>query len=172
MRIRFAALLALPLSAAAGAAGFADIKALDARVAAFTGLPMGEEGGAIAPVDPRLKLADCGAAVALDWRTVRQDAVTVSCPGAWKIYVPVRQAAAARQASAAGAPAAARAEPVVRRGDPVTVAAGSGGFSVTSEGVAMTDAPPGGRLRVQVAGSRLPIQAVAVEPGLVTLPGS
>jgi flagella basal body P-ring formation protein FlgA len=174
-RLALIALSPLAFASAAGAAGFVDPAMLDARVASFAGAPLGEEGGAATRVDRRLKLVDCGDGLILGWRTERRDAVVVSCTGSasWKIFVPVRSTpnVAAPAASASGV-SAARAEPVIRRGDPVTVQSGAGGFSVTTEGTAMMDAPPGARIRVTVAGSRLPIQAVAVQAGLVQLPGS
>ena len=64
-----------------------------------------------------------------------------------------------------------RAEPVIRRGDPVLIEAGSPGFSISREGVAVGDAPPGGRVMIKVDGSNTPVQAVAVEAGRATLPG-
>jgi flagella basal body P-ring formation protein FlgA len=157
--------------ALAAAAAFQSTDALDRAVAAFTTRPIGSEGGARAPVDPRLRLAACPM-VAISWRTEAHDAVVVSCTGPdWRIFVPVlappRVAAPARVAAAAPA----KAEPVVRRNDPVTIEAGSDGFSITREGVAMGDAAPGSRVLVRVADSAKPVQAVAVEAGRVTLPG-
>ena len=129
------------------------------------------------PVDPRLKLAQCPT-VALSWRTPAQDAVVVSCSGPdWRIFVPVKRSAAVpTAASAVGRPAAAaradhRQPPVIRRGDPVVIEAGSPGFSIAREGVAMADAAPGARFLVRVADARAPVQALAVEPGRATLPG-
>ncbi|MFN3676521.1 MAG: flagella basal body P-ring formation protein FlgA [Sphingomonas pseudosanguinis] len=155
----------------AGAANFQDIGALDAAVAAFTGRPIGVEGGARAPVDTRLKLAQC-ATVSLSWRTEAHDAVVVNCAGPqWRIFVPVlsppRPAAAPRAMPAI----AVKAEPVIRRGDPVVIEAGSDGFSITREGVAMADAVPGGHFPVRIDAARQPIQAVALASGRATLPG-
>lgn len=159
----------LMLLAAAGA--FQSTAALDAAVATFTGKPAGTEGGARAAVDARLKLAAC-ATPELSWQSERHSAVVVRCAApAWRIYVPVlTPPPAARAATAAAVPAPLRAEPVVRRGDPVTVEAKAAGFAITREGVAMGDAAPGARLLVRVDDKKAPIQAVAVEPGLVTLP--
>ena len=53
----------------------------------------------------------------------------------------------------------------------MTIEAGRDGFSITREGVAMGDAPIGGRVLVRVADAKVPVQAVAVESGRVTLPG-
>lgn len=157
--------------ALAAAAAFQSTDALDRAVAAFTARPIGSEGGARAPVDPRLRLAACPT-VAISWRTAAHDAVVVSCTGpAWRIFVPVLAPPRAVTPAPAVAAAPAKAEPVVRRNDPVTIEAGSAGFSITREGVAMGDAAPGARVLVRIADSTRPVQAVAVEAGRVTLPG-
>lgn len=163
----------LPAPALAQVA-FQDTRAIDVAVVAFTGHAVGEEGGARTAVDARLKLARCPLPQ-LDWRSPAEDAVLVRCEApAWRIFVPVRRAAGAPRPAAAIAapvPVAARPEPVVRRGDPVTIEAGQPGFSITRDGVAMGDAPAGGRLLVKVDPAKPPVQAVAVEGGRVTLPG-
>lgn len=156
------------------AVSFQDTATLDRAVAAFAGRSVGEEGGPRAPVDPRLRLATCPM-VALSWRTPAQDAVVVTCAGPdWRLFVPVRRTASllAPAVTAATAPlVAARAEPVIRRGDPVLIEAGQDGFSITREGAALADAPPGGRVAVKVEGTPLPVQAIAVANGRATLPG-
>jgi len=168
------ALALLPAPATAQAVRFQDTGAIDIAVAAFTGHAAGEEGGARTKVDARLKLAACPLPQ-LDWRGSYQDAVVVRCAApAWRIYVPVKMPPqAARPAAAASSPVAiaAKAEPVIRRGDPVTVEAGNGGFSITRDGIAMGDAPAGGRFMVKVDPAKPPIQAVAIEGGRATLPG-
>lgn len=173
-------LASLAVLAAAPPAGaqtirFQDTTAIDIAVAAFTGQPVGAEGGARTVVDPRLKLAACPLPQ-LDWRGSYQDAVVVTCDTPrWRIYVPIKLAPqAARPQVAAAAPVpvvpAAKPEPVIRRGDPITVEAGGLGFAISREGVAMGDAPAGGRLLVKVDPSKPPIQAVAVASGRATLP--
>ena len=164
------AALALLLPAAADAAPFQDTVALDRAVAGFTGQAMGTEGGARTAVDPRLRLANCPM-VAMSWRTASHDAVVISCSAPnWRIFVPVAMPATPPPAS--GMPAvAARAEPVIKRGDPVMIEAESNGFAISREGVAMSDAPPGGRFMVKVDDTRNPVQAVAVSSGRATLPG-
>lgn len=163
--------------AGAAASRYQDTRALDRAVAAFTGRAIGEEGGARSVVDARLKLAAC-ATVALSWRTAARDAVVVNCTGPeWRLFVPVRMAAsaAAVPVSAGGlapaTPARAAAQPVIKRGDLVTIAAGSPGFSITRDGVALNDALAGARFAVKVADTRAPVQAVAIEAGRATLPG-
>ncbi|HEX8382281.1 MAG TPA: flagella basal body P-ring formation protein FlgA [Sphingomonas sp.] len=166
-------LLAAPLAAA----GFQNTATLDRAVAGFTGHGAGEEGGARTPVDPRLRLATCPM-VALSWRTPAQDAVVVACSGPdWRIFVPVKRsvpvtgAARVVERPTVAGRADARPMPVIRRGDPVVIEAGSPGFSIAREGIAMADAAPGARFLVRVADTRAPVQAVAVEPGRATLPG-
>lgn len=166
--------LTLAIAAPATAGNFQSTALLDTIVAQFTGKPIGAEGGARAAVDARLKLAPC-AAPQLDWRSDAHDAVIVRCMApAWRIFVPVNSAArpAAAPAPMAARPAApVKVEPVIRRGDPITVEAGSAGFSITRDGVAMNDAVPGARLAVKVDERKPPIQAVALEPGRARLPG-
>lgn len=174
-------MILLPLLLAAapmgGVIAFQDTAGLDRAVAAFTSRPIGAEGGARTAIDPRLRLAQCST-VALAWRTEAHDAVVVSCSGPdWRIFVPViRPAAAPPPTAAALRPAAtpvvaAKAEPVIRRGDPVVIEAGSDGFSISREGVAMADAAPGGRFMVKVEDTRNPVQAIALAAGHATLPG-
>ena len=167
-------MILLPLLlAAGGATAFQDIGGLDRAVAAFTSRPIGAEGGARTAIDSRLRLAQCST-VALAWRTEAHDAVVVSCSGPdWRIFVPVIRPADAPPPAAAR-PAIvtpAKAEPVIRRGDPVVIEAGSSGFSISREGVAMGDAPPGGRFMVKVDDAKTPVQAIALETGRATLPG-
>lgn len=157
-------------------AAFQPTPTLDRAVAAFTGHAIGEEGGARAAIDARLRLASCPT-VALSWRSDAHDAVVVACSGPdWRVFVSVRQPAAV--APVAGKPlpvAAARPEPVIRRGDPVLIEAGAsdggGGFQITREGIAAADAVAGARVAIRIEGAAQPVQAVAVASGRVTLPG-
>jgi flagella basal body P-ring formation protein FlgA len=168
------ALPLLLLATPALGAAHQDTAALDRAVAAFAGHAAGEEGGPRTPIDPRLRLAACPT-VSLSWRTPAQDAVVVACSGpTWRLFVPVKRAtpvAVAADTVAARPVPAAKAEPVIRRGDALIIEAGSPGFSISREGVAMADAAPGARFLVRVADARAPVQAVAVEPGRATLPG-
>lgn len=162
-------LLAAATPAAAQSA-FQDVTLIDRAVEGFTGKGIGTEGGARTRVDARLKLAACPM-VAMSWRGPVHDAVVVTCTGPeWRLYIPVLMPVAT---AAAGQPTAvaAKADIVIRRGDPVTVEAGSPGFSITREGVAMSEAPAGGRFLVNVDGAKKPIQAIALETGRATLPG-
>ncbi|WP_112381660.1 flagella basal body P-ring formation protein FlgA [Sphingomonas carotinifaciens] len=157
------------------AVAFQDTAGLDRAVAAFTGHAVGEVGGARTAVDPRLRLAQCPT-VAISWRTPAQDAVVIACAGPdWRIFVPVNRPAAAVAAPAAlrpaMAPATTREPPVIRRGDPVMIEAGSNGFSISREGVAMGDAAPGARFMVRIDTAKQPVQVVALAAGHATLAG-
>ena len=68
-----------------------DLKAVDAAVANFTGKAVAEVGGALQPVDQRVRLARCTLPLALSWYGRFQSAVEVRCPvlGGWRIFVPV-----------------------------------------------------------------------------------
>ena len=54
-------------AALAPSGGIADLDALDARVARFTGMPAGQPGGALLPLDRRLRLRACAGEPALAW---------------------------------------------------------------------------------------------------------
>jgi flagellar basal body P-ring formation protein FlgA len=171
--IRYALPLLL-LATPAMATPFQDTAALDHSIAAFTGHAIGEEGGARAAIDARLRLALCPT-VALSWRTPAHDAVVATCAApTWRIFIAVRNAVTITPAATATATVAAapvKLEPVIRRGDPVTIEAGSPGFSITREGIAMGDAAPGARFMVKCDDAKGPVQAVAIEAGHATLPG-
>lgn len=161
------------LAALLAAASFQDIAGLDRAVAAFTGHGIGQEGGARTGIDARLRLAQCPT-VSMAWRTEAHDAVVITCTGPdWRLFVPVRAPVAAPVAvpvRASYVPPV-KAEPVIRRGDPVMIEAGTDGFSITREGIAMADAAPGARFLVRVEDARAPVQAIAVESGRAQLPG-
>ena len=171
-------LLSLALASAAAPAlaaapNFQDTVALDHAVTGFTGRAIGEDGGARAAVDARLKLAACPM-VTMAWRADNHDSVVINCTGpAWRIFVPIVKATSGAPTAAAPVSAAAPLKPVtvIKRGDPVTIAASSTGFSITREGVAMADASAGGRFLVKVDDTKAPVQAVASEAGRATLPG-
>jgi len=166
--------IALMLMASpAMAQNFQSTVLIDKAVAGFTGHAIGESGGARTAVDTRLKLAACPM-VSLNWRTDSHDSVVVTCTDPqWRIFVPVMMPARPSPAETPSAApvAAAKAAIVIKRGDPVTVVAGDGGFSVTRDGVATTDAAAGARVLIRVQDGKPPIQAIAVEPGKAMIPG-
>jgi flagella basal body P-ring formation protein FlgA len=165
------ALPLLLLASPALAAGFQDTAGLDRAVSAFAGHAIGEEGGARAPVDTRLKLAQCPT-VALSWRTPAHDAVVITCSGPdWKIYVPMRAPVVPVDEPPVIAMPVVKGPPVIKRGDPVVIEAASEGFAISREGIAMGDAAVGARFLVKVGDTRTPVQAIALAGGRATLPG-
>lgn len=149
---------------AAPAPAFADLEAIDAAITAFTGAPAGEVGGALRPVDRRLRLAQCRQTLAIDWHgpagAPRRDTLVVRCPDAsgWRIFVPVR-------AEAGSAPAA----PAVLRGEALTISVTGPGFAVSQPGEALDAGPVGAWIRVRVAGKSEPLRAKVMRPGLVSV---
>jgi flagella basal body P-ring formation protein FlgA len=149
------------------ALGFADLDALDRSIAGFTGVPPGEAGGAIAPLDRRLRLRICSTPPALAWQTARRDAVLVQCPdtGSWRFAVPVLKGATV---SVAHEP------PAINRGEAVTISIEGDGFAVTRPGQALDAGPVGGWIRVapqaDAPGQSQPLRARIVRPGLVRVP--
>lgn len=158
----------LLLLAAAISGGFADLDTVDRQVAAFTGAPVGQPGGAVTPVDRRLRLQPCRSGLALSWRTTAQDNVVVQCGDAngWRLFVPVRRVAVV----------AAQAAPVdVSRGDAVSIAVSGEGFSVTQPGEALESGAIGAWIKVRPAGAAAnarnqTMRARIERPGLVSVP--
>jgi flagella basal body P-ring formation protein FlgA len=169
-------MFAIFLLASAVAPGFQSTETLDRLVEQFAGAPIGQEGGARAAIDKRLKLAAC-ADPQLSWRSAAEDAVVIRCQGPQhgRLGVPVialpRPAASAAPTRMA-APAVVKPDLVIKRGDPILVEAGAPGFSITREGVAVSDAAAGARVSIKVDEKRPPIAAIAVSPGRARLPGS
>lgn len=158
--------LSLLVLAAASVTGFADLDAIDRQVATFTGAPAGQAGGAMTPVDRRLRLQPCRSGLALSWRSAAQDSVLVQCGDAdgWRLFVPVRMSGAASAAPLA-----------VARGDAVAIAVTGEGFTVSQPGEALEAGPVGGWIRVRLAGGAGVLRAETMRarierPGLVTVP--
>ena len=173
IRVLLASCLIVAAATPAAAQTFQSTTMIDKAVAGFAGHAVGETGGARTTVDTRLKLTACPM-VSLNWRTDSHDSVVVTCSDPqWRIFVPMLMPASAPPAATAAAPvAAAKAAIVIKRGDPVMVVAGEGGFSVTRDGIATTDAAAGARVLIRVQEGKPPIQAIAVEPGKAMIPGA
>lgn len=154
-------ILASALCAApAVAQGFEDLELLEARIAATLGAGIGQPGGAMRPIDRRLKLAACPGAPALAMPTPAYAVVECEAVG-WRIHVPLVRTAAAS--------AAQKAEPVIRRGDQVEMIAEGGGFSVSTLAVAQQDGAPGDRIRVRTEGKSTVVTAEVDAGGRVIL---
>lgn len=127
------------------AAAFHDLAALEADAAAVAGAPVA--------IDRRLRLGQCA-----DPPLIARSGggLTIACTApAWRIYVATQRLAPAT--------------PLVRRGDPVSIAAGGAGFEVAIDGIAETDAAAGARIRV--ATGRGHLTAVVRPDGSLVAPG-
>ncbi|MDE2303520.1 MAG: flagella basal body P-ring formation protein FlgA [Sphingomonadales bacterium] len=147
----------------AAAAGFADPVAIDRAIAAFTGAPQGANGGALLPVDPRLRLAACEQPLALSWRGLRRDTLRVQCPdaGGWHLFIAVRDAPGGGGV------------PVVARGEEMTLTVTGDGFAVSQSVEALEGGAVGDWIRVAPlhdgkAGAQ-PIRARILRPGLASV---
>lgn len=155
----------LVVSAPAFAQGFQNVDQLERDLVAALGAGVGDPGGPMAPVDRRLKLAQCPGNLVFDAPVM--GAVAVRCPTlGWRIRVPLIRSAT--QANAAVA--VERQEPVIRRGDPVEIVAGGPFFQVSTQAVAEQDGAPGARIRVRSAPKSPPIVAEVVKTGIVRIP--
>ena len=147
---------------------------IDNAVLAFTGSPIGEIGGALAPADSRLKLAKCVHPLGTSWHGTRRAAVRVECgetegnTGPWRIFVATRPAnnGYARSAYGSTAPTA----PLVKRGDPITVVVRGHGFSVQQSGEAMEKGGIGDWIAIRTARQAEPVRARIERPGLAVIP--
>ena len=145
-RAMFAALL-VPTCAVAGE--FQNLDAINA-VAARAAV------GAVRPVDQRLKLAACPEALIAD--PPMPDAVTVRCTSrGWRVRV----------LTDSQAPSGAKAPILIRRGDPVSVHFVTPRFSVTTQGIAQSEARIGERVRVRVEQTANPVMGEAMDAGSV-----
>ncbi|WP_137681362.1 flagella basal body P-ring formation protein FlgA [Aurantiacibacter suaedae] len=160
--IAAAAPLAALAAAPAAASQFHDLAAIDGAVAQFAGAQIGQSGGAQTPVDRQMRLAECAAPLALDWYGAGETAVRVTCPGSWRIFVPIMRTAASVSA--------AEQAPVVSRRDLLRVEAGGAGFRVSRSGEALEEGQVGEAIRVKIDdGTRQGrvVTARVVEAGLV-----
>jgi flagella basal body P-ring formation protein FlgA len=157
-----AALLPAPAFAAT-----ADLAQIDRQVALFTGVPQGAVGGAVLPVDRRLRLAACNSPLSLGWHTARRESVLVQCPdaGSWRLFVPVTPT---QQASAVAD------TPAVTPNEAVTVSVVGEGFAVSQSGIALDKGAVGAWVRVRMVSGGQPkgdaMRAQVVRPGLVSIP--
>jgi flagella basal body P-ring formation protein FlgA len=151
------ALAALAAPALANAP--ADLTALDRAVGAFTGVPMGQPGGAAGPLDRRLRLARCPAEPMLSWHGQRREAVQLRCPvaGGWTLYVPI-------VATGAGVAEA----PLIQRGDAVSIVVAGEGFALSQPGEALEGGAGGAWIKVRGLAPKAPVlRGRVLRPGLV-----
>jgi len=153
--------------ALAAAPAFQDLATLDRVVAIALGADIGQPGGAVAPIDRRLKLAACPAAPVVEPGIA--GSVSVRCaPLGWRVRVVTGGGSVA-----AASPGFSRvhAAPVVRRGDPVQMTVETDEFAISVEAIADQDGAPGDRIRVRTDDKGGPRMAQVVDAGRVTIAG-
>lgn len=135
--------------ACAHATAFQDLEAINKAAALAT-------EGNVRAVDPRLKLAACPEALVSDPPVF--GTITVRCASlGWRVRV----------LTIGGMTAATTTPIVIRRGDPVSVSFVAPRFSVTTSGVADSDARTGERVRIRIDQKATPIMGEAIDAGQV-----
>ena len=159
-----------PAMAATDAAGFEDLAKLEGRVIGALDADIGQPGGPVTHLDRRLKLQPCPETVTIDPPAL--GAVALRCESlGWRIRVPLvtsphAQAVANQMAVGNTSPAAIYqpAQPMtpalIKRGDPIELIAGDGGFTVSTAAIAQEDGRLGGRIRVKPTNGQIVIGMV------------
>ena len=146
---RHTLMIATLVASFASAGKFQNLDDVDARAAAAIGAP-------VQTVDRRLKLAACPEALQAD--TPVSGAVIIRCNArGWRIHVLI----SSRDVAARPAPI------IIKRGDPVGINFVASGFSVTTSGIAESDARKGESVRVRVEQKANPVTGEAVDAGTV-----
>jgi flagella basal body P-ring formation protein FlgA len=151
-------LVGSPAMAATNPAGFEDLDKLEGRLVGALDVDVGKPGGPLTHIDHRLKLQPCPQPATIDPPAL--GAVALRCEAlGWRIRVPLmkapgQQVAATSNGAISAAsyqpqPAQPLQPPAIKRGDPVELIAGEGGFTVSTAAVAQEDGRLGGRIRVK-----------------------
>lgn len=157
-----------PAHAATDAAGFEDLTKLEGRVIGALDADIGTPGGPVTHLDRRLKLQPCPSPVTIDPPAL--GAVALRCEAlGWRIRMPLMKAPGQQAATAVASPAIYQpappmTPPLIKRGDPIELVAGAGGFTVSTAAIAQEDGRLGGRIRVK-AGDKPQILIGMVEDG-------
>lgn len=165
---------AFSISASAYTQQFENLDRLDSIVAMSVGANIGEPGGAVAPVDRRLKLAACPQVPQMSG--MMYGAAMIECKHlGWRIRVPLnpggqQQPMATMQPTAYGRMAPVQKQVVVKKGDPVQLIAGGSAFMVTRMMIADEDGAPGDMIRVREDKKSDPVMARVQESGVVRAP--
>lgn len=157
VRPAIALLLVSALPAMAHAQAVEDLDRLDSRIQVFTGAAPGQPGGALTPIDRRLRLTACPEPASIEWSGSNALAIRCAAIG-WRLRVGL--------ASASGPQA--KAELNVHRGDSVEVSVEGEQFDVTTTGIALDDGAKGQSIRVKLGGSGTQSSATVTGPGTVS----
>lgn len=145
---------------AAGAGSHVDPAQIDRAVEAFTGVAIGNPGGARSPADRRLRLSSCPEPLSTAWHGSPGRTVRVACEsgGGWQLFVALRPV-----------PQSAQAFPVVKRGDRVTVAVRGRGFTIQQPGEATEAGRAGEWIAIRVANGQKTVSARIERAGLAVI---
>jgi len=156
-RAALVALFACSLPGVARAEAVEDLDRLDSRIEVMTGAAPGQPGGAIAPIDRRLKLTACPQPASIEWSG--SDALAVRCAAiGWRLRVGI--AATARPQG--------KADLSVHRGDTVEVSVQGDAFDVTTTAIALDDGALGASVRLKIGAAGTQSSAIVTGPGTVS----
>lgn len=155
-----AATLLLAAAMPAHAEAIEDLGTLDTRVRAMTGAEIGQPGGAITPLDRRMRLSACPEPAAIE--RAGPDTLAIRCAATgWRVRVGLMPAMTGQFAQG-------RQELVVRRGDTVEVSVDGESFGVTASGVALDDGAVGQSVRVKLNGNGTQSSGIVSGPGTIS----
>lgn len=153
----------LSLLSIAAISPFEDTAHLDRQVAVHLSANIGDNGGARAKVDSKLKLKRCPSSVQLS--TTNRNAVLVSCPDlGWRIFVPI----GGRQASATQSRPVAQ-DYIVQRNQALTLVIKRSNFSISYGVVAQKKGRVGDYIPVRSSRKSKTLMARVAENGQVEL---
>jgi flagella basal body P-ring formation protein FlgA len=155
-------------SSPALAQAFENLDRIDSIVATTVGAQIGQQGGAVAPVDRRLRLAACPQIPTVEGPVF--GAAIVRCDRlGWRIRVPLKAAAPAASAYHGAQPASQRVV-MVKKGDPVILVAGDATFTVTRNMVADEDGAVGELIQVRADKNSPPVTGRVEADGIIRIP--
>jgi flagella basal body P-ring formation protein FlgA len=135
-----------------------DLDQLDSRVQRLTGAAAGQQGGAVAPIDRRLRLVACPQPASIEWSG--SDSLAIRCPAiGWRLRVGIASSSSGPQA---------RAELWVHRGDTVEISVEGEDFDVTTTAISLDDGAKGQSVRLKLGSSGTQSSATVTGPGSVS----
>lgn len=149
---------------AAAQSQFQDLGMLDAVIATSLGADVGQPGGAVHPLDRRLRLTQCNQDVVVS--EPQNGAVIVACGSSgWRLRVALVQSA---NTSVTGGEAGSDV-PLIRRGDEVQLVVVGTGFTVSTRAISDQTGRAGDRVRVRLPDRSAPLYGTVMPDGRVRL---
>lgn len=155
IRPTLALLLVTALPTPVFAQAVEDLDMLDLRVRAMTGVASGQPGGAVAPIDRRLRLAACPQPASIEWSGSDSLAIRCTVTG-WRLRVAIISGAQRKV------------DLTVRRGDTVEVSVEGDSFDVTTSAISLDDGAKGQSVRLKLSGTGTQTSATVTGPGTVS----